>query len=240
MAMNEKRCGRAGCEVVVERRGATYCSTGCYHTRNHETRKCAFCGKPSSGPASKLRKFCSKSCASKSVPSKTRLAAWDGRRVNTGECSVRNCERRAKNGGLCDRHYAKKLQKDPHWDAPIRAKARAGEGTITRGYRVLRVNGKYRAEHRLIAEQLLGRPLARHEDVHHRDGNGLNNAVDGPFRLNSRGNLVSGNLEVWVYRTQPRGQEVGPRLDEALALLGQYREFLTPRMVDSLVRLSVR
>lgn len=76
--------------------------------------------------------------------------------------------------------------------------------------------------------------------MNHRDGNGLNNAVDGPFRLNSRGNLVSGNLEVWVYRTQPRGQEVGPRLDEALALLGQYREFLTPRMVDSLVRLSVR
>ena len=223
--------------------GAARCEVLLYRLLPHsesQTRECAFCGKPSSGPASKLKKFCSRSCASKSVTHETRLAAWDGRRVNTGKCSVEDCPRRAKNGGLCDRHYTKKLRKDPNWDAPIRAKAPAGTGTITRGYRVLRVNGKYRAEHRVIAEELLGRPLARHEDVHHRDGNGLNNAVEGPFRLNSRGNLVSGNLEVWLYRTQPRGQEVGRRLDEALALLRQYREFLTPRMVDRLVGLSVR
>jgi hypothetical protein len=44
------------------------------------------------------------------------------------------------------------------------------------GYWVVRVApGRYRREHRIIAERALGRPLARNETVHHIDGNRLNN-----------------------------------------------------------------
>lgn len=229
-----KSCARPGCGASVTRPSALYCSTNCYHTRSYVTRPCGFCGEPLTGPASKVKQYCNKSCASRAVPRETRLAAWEGRRVNDGVCAVEGCERPARNAGLCERHYSRKRRARPDWDAPIRTKAPSGEGTITRGYRVLRVNGEYRSEHRLIAEQTLGRRLARREDVHHRDGNGLNNSVDGPFTLNARGNLVSGNLEIWVHRAQPRGQEVGPRLEEAISLLADYREFLSPSMLSKL------
>jgi HNH endonuclease len=43
------------------------------------------------------------------------------------------------------------------------------------GYRMIRVSGGYRREHRIIAERALGRPLARDEVVHHIDGNKLRN-----------------------------------------------------------------
>ena len=42
-------------------------------------------------------------------------------------------------------------------------------------YRLIRVGGRQRLEHRVIMEHVLGRPLTRKEIVHHRDGNGLNN-----------------------------------------------------------------
>jgi hypothetical protein len=37
------------------------------------------------------------------------------------------------------------------------------------------VNGREVRVHRQVMEILVGRPLERHEDVHHVDGNGLNN-----------------------------------------------------------------
>jgi len=47
------------------------------------------------------------------------------------------------------------------------------------GYKVINVMGKKGVyEHRLIAEQMLGRPLNVDEVVHHRDGNRANNSPE--------------------------------------------------------------
>lgn len=43
------------------------------------------------------------------------------------------------------------------------------------GYRHIYVDGKYRREHRLVVEKLLGRKLTGDEDVHHKDKDRLNN-----------------------------------------------------------------
>ena len=41
-----------------------------------------------------------------------------------------------------------------------------------------KVEGKNLLVHRLIASIILGRPLDTNEQVHHKDGNGLNNSLD--------------------------------------------------------------
>lgn len=45
------------------------------------------------------------------------------------------------------------------------------------GYRRLKRGSSYRYEHRLVVESHLGRALTLKEDVHHKDGNKLNNVL---------------------------------------------------------------
>lgn len=46
------------------------------------------------------------------------------------------------------------------------------------GYKKIRVENTYKYEHRYLVEQSLGRKLRNDEDVHHKDGNKLNNSLD--------------------------------------------------------------
>jgi hypothetical protein len=45
-------------------------------------------------------------------------------------------------------------------------------------YKTVKVNGKTKLLHRHLVEQRLGRPLARHEHVHHRNGDTWDNSDD--------------------------------------------------------------
>ena len=62
-------------------------------------------------------------------------------------------------------------------------------------------------EHRLIMEEMIGRLLEKHETVHHKNGNRLDNRPE--------------NLELWSVR-QPKGQRVEDKVEYALEILKQY------------------
>ena len=71
---------------------------------------------------------------------------------------------------MCNRHYLKWWK---YGDAAAgRTIARRGTGGMHKaGYRTI----AHKLVHRLVAAEMLGRPLRRGEVVHHIDGNKLNN-----------------------------------------------------------------
>lgn len=102
-----------------------------------------------------------------------------------GTCSVPGCDAQHYGRGYCLRHYQRwKDYGDP--EAPPR-RARNGEGyrgVNNNGYVVLKRGGETVLEHRQVMADILGRPMAKDETVHHKNGVRTDNRPE--------------NLELWV------------------------------------------
>lgn len=141
---------------------------------------------------------------------------WRNRRRKNGEtCSVEDCDRTVTSRNLCERHY-RSLR--VHGD-PLGAKWRHEPDVWRRrpdGYMAKYIDGKIRAQHRVIMEQHLGRPLHPHENVHHVNGDRADNRIE--------------NLELWS-SSQPPGQRVADKILWCLEFLGQEApDLLAPQV----------
>lgn len=100
----------------------------------------------------------------------------------------------------CDKCYPRGGTLNPRW--------KGGKTRDAKGYVYIRKNNKYIAEHVLVMEQLLGRPLVDQENVHHLNG----------IRDDNR----SENLELWT-RPQPSGIRAEDALSWALDIIRLYK-----------------
>lgn len=90
------------------------------------------------------------------------------------QCFIDGCTRERIYKRYCNMHQ-KRMERngDPN---KLSNKAPDGAGTITqRGYIRFSIDGKLIYEHIMMAQKALGRPLPKGVQVHHLDGDGLNN-----------------------------------------------------------------
>ena len=198
----------AHCKTMFRPRYAVakYCSKECRGAAlAGDSKKCLRCGalfKPKYGE----QRHCSHACSAQSMRvDRVVTCQWCSVQFERPHgkprafCS-RSCSMKARNAGVAANYAALEVRPAP-----------AGFWLNSDGYVATKVGGRQVLQHRLVMEQVIGRPLLPTERVHHKNGKRDDNRPD--------------NLELWTgvdaTKKDPHGVRV---VDKVLDLI----ERLTP------------
>lgn len=128
-------------------------------------------------------------------------------------CRFTGCNRAYYAKGTCGSHYQQ--QRKGQRLRALKPKRADGEGTVDKdGYLKIYLPSHPNArktgcvyQHTIVMAEVLGRPLLPHENVHHRNGDRLDNRPE--------------NLELWS-SFQPAGQRVEDKLEWAKEIIKLY------------------
>jgi hypothetical protein len=122
-----------------------------------------------------------------------------------GICKFEGCQHPQHARGYCVNHYNVEKR---NGNINFRKRQPNGSGYIdTHGYNLISKDGVQVREHRWMMEKKIGRPLLKHESVHHINGIKHDNRIE--------------NLELWS-TSQPYGQRVDDKLAWAKSILELY------------------
>jgi hypothetical protein len=135
-----------------------------------------------------------------------------GRFAEQPICIIENCETKHTALGFCQAHYRafKTFCDKDRWPEK---RSKISNTTQARYITVYTPNHPFSTkqgmvlQHRLVMEQILGRYLERHENVHHKNGDRTDNSPE--------------NLELWSV-VQPSGQRAEDKVKYAIEILELY------------------
>lgn len=216
-------CGKPTPRPVSRNSNRAFCSRTCFHSvptkeRQGTEKPCSQCGTPVYRPAGwdKEHRFCSNSCKGAWLKGRPTVDRPESPCEQCGTAMSLTPDEVSHGKRFCSPKCAGLARRTPvgsrHTDKSGYVWIYVDKG----GDKPARV-----LEHRWAIEQLLGRPLLPTETVHHLDGQRHHNETEGPLVLDERGRFRSGNLELWSH-SQPKGQEIGPKLGFARGLLALY------------------
>lgn len=218
--LEPKNCSYCNNVFTPERSPQKYCSAECRSlARRKPNRMCKQCGKEFS-PKTSTQKFCSHECSAKSmtvdkmVTCKVCDKVFERPHGKPRLYCSRSCSMVARMNGM--QHSYTELQP--------KQESTDGWRPTQDGYLSKRVGGKQMLQHRVIMEQILGRPLERHERVHHKNGNRQDNRPE--------------NLELWTgvgtSKKDPHGVRMVDKVIDMLSSLTKNELTLVSQKIKEL------
>lgn len=156
----------------------------------------------------KARGLCSKHWKRWRKHGDTSFVGYRGRQRKYDFCTIEGCEKEHFANSYCNMHNRRYyLYGDPLHKKITGDKSPAKYKTIVaHGHPNAKADGSI-LEHRLIMSQMIGRPLEKGENVHHKNGDGFDNRPE--------------NLELWN-TAQPAGQRPADKVEYAIMILNLY------------------